>query len=106
MKCPYCNQTFPLTWSRYLGAPSGRHTCPACAKHSRLAFGVSQSLLVLAVLLLISIPSVYFLQHTFGGYWGLFGVVPGFLVAFPLDKKIDEQYRRLKPDEKNNPVAK
>jgi hypothetical protein len=34
MKCPQCDNDFPLAWKRYFKAPFGRMSCPSC--HTKL----------------------------------------------------------------------
>jgi hypothetical protein len=43
--------------------------------------------------------------HWLGGLWNLLGIVPGVLVALPVDKMLDDRYRRLKPIEKDDHAA-
>lgn len=41
------------------------------------------------------------LYRWLGGYWAVLGVVPGMVAALPLDKMLDERYRRLIPTKDN-----
>ena len=49
------------------------------------------------VVVVVVAPAAILLQHKFGGFWDLLGIVPGFVIALPLDKLLDEKCRHLKP---------
>lgn len=115
MKCPYCEQSFALTWKRYFSSPLGKHRCPHCQQQSRLNHSstyYTAILLLLIVLLGLGalIPMVYLEVSAFRFYsrgynwaWG-YGVMVIFLV---LDRLFDERLRVLeklpqRPESENN----
>ena len=91
LKCPYCGHKFPLTWKRYILAPTGAHLCPACGKRGKLRLTAVYllALVVTHVVLLGGGGLVgYLLAHT----WGLaigFGV--GFVTSFAFDRYYDQR---------------
>src|SRR6267143_6359299 len=98
MQCPYCQTTFPLTWGRYFGAPTGRHICPSCGKESRLPLTVSYWLLVFMAACLGGVPLALLLYVKLGSlWWSLAGwVIGALLTAIPIDKIfLDGRYRKL-----------
>jgi Zn finger protein HypA/HybF involved in hydrogenase expression len=96
MKCPCCEQSFPLTWERYIEAPSGRHLCPNCGKNARVKFSLLYSAILLVVGGICAAPGAIILHQWFGGYWPILGVIPSILVMFPMDKMFDNRFRKLK----------
>jgi hypothetical protein len=53
--------------------------------------------MMVAVLVIVALPSMICFHRWLGGLWGLLGLVPAALVAMPVDKMLDEKYRTLKP---------
>ena len=94
MKCPYCNHTFPLTWSRYFKATTGRHTCPSCLKRSRLPFRPLTFVILVIVCGIASLPGVKLVDHWLGPRWRGLGVIPSLIVVVPLARKF-ETYKQL-----------
>ncbi len=97
--CPYCRQSFSLTWHRYWAAPFGEHHCPHCHRVShleddsvwvwplRLAGIGSGGLALFAI-------AIYSFQSTLIG--SIFFLVGIFGVGFLGDKWIDGHLRQLK----------
>lgn len=102
MKCPYCNYVSPLTWSRYFRSALGRHSCPSCFKSFRLQSGVVQVLLTFGVVWGVGVPGMFLFHQWFGGYWALIGIIPAAVVGAPLDKLLDNRYRKAKPNGTEN----
>ena len=96
MKCPGCSANFPLTWRRYVTAPSGKYRCPVCGASLRIqhqwwhrpllslgccAFGVPAALIV----------GSYFGSWAGKGAWILGGLISG----IPFDKFLESRYAIL-----------
>jgi hypothetical protein len=97
MKCPYCNHVSSLTWSRYFRSALGRHACPSCFKPFRIQSGLVLALLTLGVVWGVGIPCIILFHCWFGGYWALLGIIPAALVGVPLDRMLDNRYRKTQP---------
>lgn len=98
MKCPNCNNEFPLTWKRYLSGPTGTHTCPTCRRKSRLSFTRKYVLCSVVPTGLIAVGFAVFFWFMTKGHWtSFFYAVGASLVALPLDKYCDEAFRPLEP---------
>lgn len=96
MRCPYCNQEFPLTWARYWRSPTGRHICPRCQKPSRFRTTTFTLLRQVPAIFLGAIPIGFLFYRWFGGdLWFVGFVLGGSLTALPIDKFIDGRYRPL-----------
>ena len=121
MKCPHCHEVFPLTWSRYWRAPFGKHTCPRCAKKSKLHSSLVYWLLYWPLLLIAPAVSVFGIGVVYAlmagpgqsdariaAYFDGWMWVPAMLLPFvlfpPIDRFIDERFRKLRPLEKGNAV--
>ena len=104
MTCPYCNQSFPLTWGRYVKSPLGKHTCPACGKVSRLGFTASYFVVIVVAWILILALAFLFTVLIFPKTWRRVIGIPfaalvyiiGCVVLIPFDKFFDARFRKLK----------
>ncbi len=102
MRCPFCDRSFPLTWARYLGAPAGRHACPACGRRSRLRHSLSYWALLVLAASLGGIPPALALGWWLGGYWPVAGwAIGGLISGAAIDKTLlDARWRKLvKPEQ-------
>ncbi|OGA11075.1 MAG: hypothetical protein A3D95_13665 [Betaproteobacteria bacterium RIFCSPHIGHO2_12_FULL_69_13] len=101
MRCPFCECSFPLTWARYLGAPAGRHACPACGRRSRLRPGLSYWALLVLAASLGGIPPALALGWWPGGYWPVAGwAIGGLISGAAIDKTLlDAGWRKLERPE-------
>lgn len=101
MRCPCCDSTFPLTWARYVGAPAGRHACPACGRESRVFPSIPGLLALLLAACAAGIPLALALGWWLGGYWPVAGwVIGGLISGAALDKALlDAGWRKLEKPE-------
>jgi hypothetical protein len=103
MTCPHCHHSFPLTWSRYVRSPLGKHTCPQCRAASRLSWTFSYFAFV--ILAWVSFVTLAFLvthwlwphdervgEHA-PYYLGVY--LAGCVLIVPLDRWYDERFRTL-----------
>lgn len=63
-----------------------------------------QFLFLAATMVVLTVPFTLLCYRWLGGYWALLGVIPGAVIMFPLDKMLDNKYRkprRLESEEKN-----
>jgi len=103
MRCPHCNEEFPLTWGRYWRSPAGGHICPHCQKPSRFRISAYSLLLRVPVFCLGAIPVGLICHIWLSITWSLVGFMAGgILVALPIDKFIDGRYRRLEKVDAND----
>ncbi len=101
MKCPECQNVFPLTWVRYFGAPTGRMSCPNCdarlvGKHrwSYYPALVSAWLLLFAPIALLGFrfdDSMVMMMATATVSW---------LLVLPFDRYMDDRFAVLNPMDK------
>ena len=110
MICPYCNHSFPLTWSRYARSPRGRHTCPSCHKLSKFKLTLSYCLLAagswVVLFALIFVVTALLLPRgarVLGLYYFLGLYLIGLVFLIPLDRFYDEKFRKL--EKLDNPPA-
>lgn len=101
MLCPHCGKAFPLTWARYLAAPTGKHRCPACGLRSRLYPSVPYLLLLMLVACAGAFPAALALALWLGGAWAVAGwLIGGLIAGAVLDKTLlDAGWRRLEKPE-------
>ena len=95
MKCPLCNQTNTLTWSKYLQSPTGRHVCESC--HSHFSFRHSLKYYATITALWVAAGIIPSLLALLAGAtqiqaFVIFAVL-GFSVVIPADRKIDDTWR-------------
>jgi hypothetical protein len=103
MKCPYCNHEFPLTWKRYWLSPAGRHVCPGCHQPSRFRITAMSWLRNLIAIGIGGIPAGLILHFWLGGRWWFAGwILGGLLTGVPIDKFMDERFRKLEMDKTKN----
>lgn len=102
MNCPYCNHSFPLTWSRYLRAPLGKHLCPGCGKCSRLRLTTGYVAAVLAATLVYYGIAFAVTVIAFPGHWQKVGktyvagvLLIGCVALIAFDKYFDGRHRKL-----------
>lgn len=102
MNCPYCNQTFPLTWSRYLRAPFGKHVCPGCGKCSRLrltacylAAFLGATLRYYGIALAVTVIAFPGRLRQVDKTYVAAALVIGCVVLIALDKYFDGRHRKL-----------
>lgn len=102
MKCPNCNNTFPLTWSRYFKSPFGKHICPSCHKESVLKFSKMHFLFkaIIIVLLLFFLYLVLLIITSGNIYSFIPALVMSLILALPIDKFHDEKFKKLEPKDK------
>ncbi|SRR6266568_1256681 len=113
MICPYCEHSFPLTWRRYwLRVPFGSYSCPSCGGKSKLSTGLVYWLLylplaaisplvaiVLGALVYASVSPQHAAQRIdlfFESWWPYAAIAMLWLLFFPLDRIVDERFRRLR----------
>lgn len=100
MKCPHCNQEFPLTWGRYWSTGWVRHHCPHCRQYSRFQFTILVYLQYLS-LVLLGVVFLGLISLAITGNWWFLGFVAGGSFAIPfITKFIGDRYLKL---EKNPP---
>jgi hypothetical protein len=102
MKCPYCNNEFPLTWKRYLLEPFGTHTCPTCVRKSKLTWTLRYAFLLSGAGLLaggLALVFSYFRINRIIAIPLAIGIA--FIAYLPVDRFGDAHLRLLKkPNEK------
>ena len=95
LKCPYCGHTFPLTWKRYIDAPTGAHQCPACGKTGKLRL-TAVYLLALVVTDFALLGGGGLVGYLLAQTWGLaVGLGIGFVSSFAFDRHYDQRLRVL-----------
>lgn len=99
MKCPHCKTEFPLTWTRYAKAPTGKHICPSCHGTAKLRITPSYFLCLLFPLGIVTCGLTVALLIISGGQWDTVLYLAGMMLAvgFPLDKWYTEHFRKLEP---------
>ena len=98
MTCPHCGAQFPLTWSRYVSAAFGRHTCPQCATTSQLAWTFSYVAASIAAFVTVALGLLAAIHFGDRYVWVLLAVWGiGVLLWVPTDKWFDENLRELRP---------
>lgn len=105
MKCPFCDNEFPMTWRRYLLAPTCRHRCPYCQKRSKLALTrhyIVSLVLLAAFQLLLTV--VLIAAYSYGVGSVIIGGLIALAVWIPIDKYADS-HRPLVPIESIEPVG-
>ncbi len=111
MTCPFCTQSFPLTWRRYWKAPFGRHICPSCGRKSKLRTGFLYWALYVPLLMIAPFATllvallVYGLAFPrsfeedlawfLGSPWSRIALLVLWVLLFPIDRMIDERFRKL-----------
>lgn len=103
MKCPYCDNEFPLTWTRYFRGPFGKHICPNCQKKGTMSmsikyylclgvFWVTYYFLAISLVKILFKDGIELIRNPFG-----FGCVIalGCLLVLPFDRKFMKDYRNL-----------
>ncbi len=101
MECPRCNEIFFLTWGRYLKAPMGGLTCPACGAGMELRHKWFYGPLLVAGCCVTGAPMAMLAYY----YFGEPGRIPGWLLGaviagFPIDKHLENKFGVLKADKK------
>lgn len=93
--CPNCGGSFPLTWRRYFGAPSGRHRCPHCQAKLRLRRTVKYFAKAAITVILLMGPAMALLalagSYRFGWAVAVLAVVLAYGAATVLDRKYDTE---------------
>jgi hypothetical protein len=105
--CPYCEQPIALTWKRYFTEPGLKHTCPRCARVSRVSRATSPTLWLsrMGGLFLGAIP-IAIVCSRLGPLGGLVGFFVGsFVIGMPIDKHLDSNYRKLLPEADEHTVS-
>ena len=101
MKCPQCDNDFPLTWKRYIKAPFGRMSCPSC--HVKLVTTHRWCYWPLMILgcCILGIPLAIL-----GANYGVAGVLTGWFigalgVGIPFDRFLERRFSvlRMRQDE-------
>ncbi len=93
MKCLYCDSTFSLTWKIYWKAPTGKVTCPKCAKKQKAICGVKYWLLLILTVTVCFICSTFIPSYFFVLFLTIIIVVDKWLSENAIDgfKKIDTE---------------
>ncbi len=95
MRCPGCDADQPLTWSRYLRAPLGRHVCSACGIPFRPRTTWRFYLVVVLAWLLVLALSLWAMRALglgLGPTLALYFAI-GFGVLLPIDRWLDDRVR-------------
>ena len=95
LTCPYCEHRFPLTWKRYVLAPTGVHLCPACGKRGKLRLTAAYLLALVVTDIALQGGGAlagYLLAHIPGLVVGL---ALAFAISFAFDKHYDQRLRAL-----------
>jgi hypothetical protein len=103
MKCPYCNNEFPLTWLRYIKSPTGAQVCPSCGKKSKLPITLKYATLIFlptVIIVAILMPVLYFASDSLE-IAALLSFFVTLIVVTPLDKYCDNRFRKLSIIEEN-----
>jgi uncharacterized membrane protein len=105
MKCPYCNHTFALTWKEYFREVWGHHNCVACKRRFKLAFSWSYLAIALLVALIVGGLAAFLVAYRTHSRVGAVaaGVVIILVVLLPLDRWLDDHWRRSAPLEPDKP---
>jgi hypothetical protein len=103
MKCPQCNHTFALTWKEYFREIWGHHNCVACKHRFKLSFSWSYlAITVLVVLIIAGLTTFLVARWTHYRVMAVVtGLVIGLVVLLPLDRWLDDHWRKstlLRPD--------
>jgi hypothetical protein len=97
--CPHCEKAFPLTWSRYFRAPTGRHSCPSCGGRFRLRYTTNYIASIagpMAIATLVPIGIAHYLRAPILAQFAILAIF-AFGVGFPLDRWIDDHRRDAIP---------
>ena len=113
MICPHCSCSFPLSWSRYRKSPWGKHSCPGCGRTSRLRASVLFYAIYVPVgivfqllgVILGALAFAYVVPGTidervtayFEEGWWFAVLVASVVLFFPVDRFLDERFRKLQP---------
>jgi MORN repeat protein len=109
MKCPQCNNEFPLTWKLYFKTTFGRFTCPNCktkliSTHRWFYHPLALSLALYCCIL--GIPLAIIGAFVYGPTGCFIGFIVGSLaVVIPVDRLFEMQFSILKI-RKNNASSK
>ncbi len=104
MDCPRCNEAFHLTWGRYLKAPTGKFSCPACGGVLKGRRPWYYWPLMLAGCCFTGVPLgllglLYFDATGAIAGWALGALISG----VPIDKYLEDKLGRLSEDKKKAP---
>lgn len=92
--CPYCGETFRLTWRRYLRHPAGKQTCPCCGRRSKLRGSWATQILVGSASLFAGLGAYAVASVSLAMGVITFGALIGLILA--VDRWNDER-RELRP---------
>lgn len=107
MKCPQCNNDFPLTWRRYFKAALGRISCPSC--HGKL---VNTHRWFYWPLMIVGCCILGIPLAILGAKHGVAGVLAGWLigafgVGIPFDRFLEMRFSvlRMRQDKTSNKLT-
>lgn len=106
MKCPHCNHTFALTWKEYFLEILGCHNCVACKRRFKLSFSWSYlAITVLIVLMIGGLATFLAVRFTHSRITAIGGFVIVLVVLLPLDRWLDDHWRKSAPLEPDKPES-
>jgi hypothetical protein len=108
MKCPHCNHTFALTWKEYFREVWGHHNCAVCKRRFKLSYSWSY-LSILGLMTLIIVGLATFLIARSSHSWvitSVAGLVIVLAVLLPLDRWLDDHWRKSTPLEPAKPKTR
>jgi hypothetical protein len=105
MKCPHCNHAFALTWKEYFREIRGRHDCVACKRRFKLSCSWSYLAITALVALIIAGMATFLIVRWthFRVLAAIGGLVIVLVVLLPLDRWLDDHWRKSAPLEPDKP---
>ena|ERR1700722_20483910 len=97
MTCPHCHHLFPLTWGRYVSSPLGKHVCPSCGRMSKFRMTVFYLAFIVVTWVALTSLAIGLGLFVFPKWRQAIGFIyiVGCIALIPLDKFLDEKFRRL-----------
>ena len=107
MKCPYCHHKFDLTWKEYFREIWGRHDCVACKRRFKLSFSwLYLAITVLMALIIGGLATFLIVRWTHSRLIAAIGgLVIVLVVLLPLDRWLDDHWRKSAPLEPDKPES-